>query len=261
MKLMRSYESASAATSPCRPLRSRAFTLVELLTVVAIIGILAAIMIPVIGNMRQRARSAQCMSNLRALFTAVTLHTNEWKRYPTMNCEFPSNPSLSGSAQSGGSGLHPWFTTLIEQGYLPVQKEMRNGQEVRVTPSLICPANSYEGKLYEFISSPKPWGSNYMTSRYYGATGYSAKPVRPLEVTNTSAILLVDAYAHTVNDSPNGVWNNGDADWNNPACRVPKNLHGTGAHAVFINGSVALISPATHPDLQNERNWNPRFGN
>lgn len=258
---LRSHASTSPATSSGRPARSRAFTLVELLAVIAIIGLLAAIMFPLIGNMRQKARGAQCMGNLRTLFTAIHLQANEWKRYPTMNCEFPTNPALSGSTQSGGSGLHPWFTTLVEQGYLPVQKELRDGKEVRFTPSLICPANDYQGKLYEFIAAPKPWGSNYMTSRYYGATGYSAKPVRPLEVTNASAILLVDAYAHTSTDSPTGVWNNGDADWNNPACRVPKNLHGAGAHALFINGSVALISPATHPDLQNERNWNPRYGN
>jgi prepilin-type N-terminal cleavage/methylation domain-containing protein len=261
MQLTRSSGSTSLATSSCRTARPLGFTLVELLAVIAIIGLLAAIMFPVIGKMRKTAQGAQCMGNLRTLFTAVTFHTNEWKRYPTMNCEYPTNPALSGSPQSGGSGLHPWFTTLIEQGYVPVQKETRDGAEIRVAKSLICPANDYQGKLYEFIAAPKPWGSNYMTSRYYGAAGYSAKPVRPLEVTNASAILLVDAYAHTANDSPTGVWNDGDADWNNTKCRVPKDLHGAGAHALFVNGRVALISPATHPDLQNERNWNPRFGN
>lgn len=42
-----------------------AFTLIELLTVVAVIGILALILIPVIGSVRERAKSAACLSNLK----------------------------------------------------------------------------------------------------------------------------------------------------------------------------------------------------
>jgi prepilin-type processing-associated H-X9-DG protein/prepilin-type N-terminal cleavage/methylation domain-containing protein len=47
---------------------SRAFTLTELLTVIAIIGVLAAIVIPVVGKIRDSARSAQCSSNLRQIY-------------------------------------------------------------------------------------------------------------------------------------------------------------------------------------------------
>jgi prepilin-type N-terminal cleavage/methylation domain-containing protein/prepilin-type processing-associated H-X9-DG protein len=45
----------------------RAFTLIELLTVIAIIGVLAAIIIPTVGRVRKSARSAQSQSNLRQL--------------------------------------------------------------------------------------------------------------------------------------------------------------------------------------------------
>ncbi len=61
----------------------RAFTLIELLTVIAIIGILAAILVPTVGRVRQSARSAQCLSNLRQIGTAITLYAQEDKdRYP-----------------------------------------------------------------------------------------------------------------------------------------------------------------------------------
>lgn len=54
--------------------RSRAFALIELLTVIAIVGILAAILIPVAGRVRQSARSAHCIKNLQGLGTAFQLY-------------------------------------------------------------------------------------------------------------------------------------------------------------------------------------------
>jgi general secretion pathway protein G len=50
-----------------------------LLTVIAIIGILAGILIPVAGRVRESARTTQCASNLRQLGVAATLYTSDNK--------------------------------------------------------------------------------------------------------------------------------------------------------------------------------------
>jgi prepilin-type N-terminal cleavage/methylation domain-containing protein/prepilin-type processing-associated H-X9-DG protein len=55
----------------------RAFTLIELLASIAIIGVLAGLLVPVTGAVRNKARAGQCLSNMRQVGAASLLYLNE----------------------------------------------------------------------------------------------------------------------------------------------------------------------------------------
>jgi prepilin-type N-terminal cleavage/methylation domain-containing protein/prepilin-type processing-associated H-X9-DG protein len=74
----------STMKNPLSRLRTGAFTLVEMLTVIAIIGILAALLLPVLAQAKARAMRVQCVSNLRQTGLAFHMFANDHGgKFPT----------------------------------------------------------------------------------------------------------------------------------------------------------------------------------
>jgi len=91
-----------------RPRPRRAFTLIELLTVIAIIGILAAILIPVAGKVRRHAQTSRCIGNLRGIGAALAVFSVDNKdRLPPRNLAPAAEPSET---------LRYWTSRLLRQG-------------------------------------------------------------------------------------------------------------------------------------------------
>jgi prepilin-type N-terminal cleavage/methylation domain-containing protein len=70
----------------------RAFTMVELLVVMAIIGVLIALLVPAVQKVRESAARSQCQNNLHNIGIATHNYLSVKKRFPTAN-RLPTKPT------------------------------------------------------------------------------------------------------------------------------------------------------------------------
>jgi prepilin-type processing-associated H-X9-DG protein/prepilin-type N-terminal cleavage/methylation domain-containing protein len=113
MKTIRvSAPARLAATTPSLG----AFTLMELLVVIGIVGILAALLLPAIALVKAQARSATCKNHLRQMGMALQLYVQDnQSRYPLYACL--SAPAARSLKEGDNSEL--WLGKLLP--YYPVK--------------------------------------------------------------------------------------------------------------------------------------------
>ena len=95
------------------------FTLIELIVVIAIIGLLVSVLVGKFGGATESSRRAKCMSNLRSISQACysAAMNDSYKRYPHAgSCEF-INVSVSTTGESTAKyGEHPGWISWYSKG-------------------------------------------------------------------------------------------------------------------------------------------------
>jgi hypothetical protein len=186
-----------------------------LLVVIAIVGVLVALMLPAVQSAREAARRSSCQNNLRQFGIALV-------NYEAVRCELPA----------GASATHPTDNPLDAIIYatanallLPYFEEMAVADEYdydkmffrqpldlyrAIVPTFVCPTNGHQMLVSSLFSdSGFPIGDTFATTDYaysHGATDawcvtnkFAAHEKGPFQIGDgTKLSQIVDGTSHTI---------------------------------------------------------------
>ena len=135
-------------------MKRSAFTLVELLVVIAVIGILAAMLVPAINNAREAARRNQCLSRQRDLAIAMIAYDNAKNGLPGYLNRLGETP------------VHSWAVAVFADINESKRYEVLMKGEIPTgtfapLPALLCPSdNPKEDRRLNFVVNCGPAAGN-----------------------------------------------------------------------------------------------------
>lgn len=154
---------------PCQTLngrRQRGFTLVELLVVIAIIGILIGMLLPAVQQVREAARRAHCLNNVRQMILAV-------HGYESANSHFPPSFEIERAtvltSNNGSWSIHGRILPYIEQAnaYDSVDlsvswsTQIATGVPTLRVPLYQCPSELHDRVRVDSSGNPRVYKQNY----------------------------------------------------------------------------------------------------
>jgi len=222
-----------------------AFTLVELLTVIAIVGVLAAIIIPVVYKVRENARASQCTSNLRAVSSALLLYATENKN---------QLPAVATTWYPPANQKDSWlYKAWPYAGYQQAQLDkdwtvLRALDPVERSNIFICPStqrSKLDTPVYKAPINPNVfcYGLNVLSDD----AGAWMKSIRLSDVVAPGRTFMVTEVSFYLGTAYGYLDNYG---------LIP---HSGGANFAFFDGHVERRAKASIPDYStasNRRFWN-----
>ena len=149
-------------------LRRSALTIVEVLVVILIMGLLAAILLPAVQAARESARRVQCASNLRQVALAVQVYEQTNRRLPSLY----NGPYGDGLAGIEAFYLHSWQSLILPQleeanlyrqiDFSKIASHPDNGPAISTRLSVyMCPSATRSQELLDGIRCDVPtWPYN-----------------------------------------------------------------------------------------------------
>ena len=219
---------------PCFP-KKKAFTLIELLTVFAVIGILAAIIFPITGNIRQTASRAACASNLRQVGTALNLYlVDNDQMLPVSHVSLPANPTVRGPGQwqSLGGHLAPYLGINVESGtrvFIEVLECPGWPQKISPEEALASGATAY--RTYRLVlgglGNPNPFGGREQNNQ-----GEETLPQR--------VSTMEQVFEREMNNLPIIFNRDLQLPWDHGGFAPERPVYGSGRNVLYLDGRVAF---------------------